>query len=364
MARKRKDSGLLDIALQSPWPVSASLSALTLFGGFVVLPRILAGSLLSPLTDSLRPIVYAVAAVFGIVAVFKLVAQSAAAPRRTMPRQFGARSNPRKRKRRHPRSANSEIGLRPRAINRRSRLPFRLSVRPSGQSTSCSKSNGKASRTSASPSTAPKASARKARRSVRTAASMPVSTRMTQTPRAARPSVQGLGRTPRRREAGARTAWRDGARAGGKGFLRGAGRLYGRGKGFRPPDHAAGRKTLLRDAKAAPARIRAVATSCRNRGRLDDAKLSPMRDENEAASIAKNRFLGLRTVPKMSADYAYERKGTRLMPLIVLQVSSHEGPPGGRQRTHLEWHTEKFGALLSDELNAGAHATGSGRATT
>ena len=77
MARKRKDSGLLDIALQSPWPVSATLSALTLVGGFLVLPRVLAGSLLSPLADSLRPIIYAVAAVFGVVAVFKLVAQTA-----------------------------------------------------------------------------------------------------------------------------------------------------------------------------------------------------------------------------------------------------------------------------------------------
>lgn len=77
MARKRKDSGLLDIALQSPWPVSAGLSALTLFGGFVVLPRILVGSLPSPLAGALRPIIYLVAGVFGCVAVFKLITQFA-----------------------------------------------------------------------------------------------------------------------------------------------------------------------------------------------------------------------------------------------------------------------------------------------
>ncbi|SFN92358.1 hypothetical protein SAMN05660284_02527 [Formivibrio citricus] len=55
MARKRKDSGLLEIALHGRWPVAASISGGALALAYIILPQILRGRAVGPICVAYSP---------------------------------------------------------------------------------------------------------------------------------------------------------------------------------------------------------------------------------------------------------------------------------------------------------------------
>lgn len=72
MRRKRKDSSLVIIALESRWPMAAAISATALLSGYVLLPVLFARSpVLSPLGAMLQPVCLIIALIFGIMALVK-----------------------------------------------------------------------------------------------------------------------------------------------------------------------------------------------------------------------------------------------------------------------------------------------------
>lgn len=74
--RRRRDEGLLTIALSGRWPVAASMAGGTFIFGFVVVPRILGGNpRLAALSGALAPIVWLFVLIFGGVALVKYLGE-------------------------------------------------------------------------------------------------------------------------------------------------------------------------------------------------------------------------------------------------------------------------------------------------
>ena len=71
MGRKRKES-LLEIAIESSWPVSAAISCMILFFGYVVLPAMFGGNpILQGVSSGIRPVIVFGACLFGFIAFVK-----------------------------------------------------------------------------------------------------------------------------------------------------------------------------------------------------------------------------------------------------------------------------------------------------
>lgn len=76
MGRRRNES-ILDIAIQSTWPFSAALAIAILVFGYVVLPIMTQGNpFLVAVVPALRPFVWLLAGVFGLIALVKWVVAS------------------------------------------------------------------------------------------------------------------------------------------------------------------------------------------------------------------------------------------------------------------------------------------------
>ena len=74
MSRRRKNTGLLALALEAPWPFAAGLAALIAFAEFIWLPRSTAfGPFLAIFVQSTRPLAQILILVFAGIAVFKLI---------------------------------------------------------------------------------------------------------------------------------------------------------------------------------------------------------------------------------------------------------------------------------------------------
>lgn len=83
MGRRRNES-ILDIAIQSAWPVSATFAVAILALGYVVLPAVTQGNpFLVSVVPALRPFVWLLAGVFGLIALIKWIAASLRAQKTT-----------------------------------------------------------------------------------------------------------------------------------------------------------------------------------------------------------------------------------------------------------------------------------------
>ena len=74
MARRNNNSWI-DLALESPWPVSATMSVVILVLGFVVIPLAVGGNpYLSIMVQTIKPIVLIAAGLFGLLSLVKWIA--------------------------------------------------------------------------------------------------------------------------------------------------------------------------------------------------------------------------------------------------------------------------------------------------
>lgn len=77
---KRRNEGLIEIAMRSDWRVSAAFAAASLFGGAVLIPAFLAQSaILRPLAAALTPLAWLIAFVFAAIALIRFLKQSSPA---------------------------------------------------------------------------------------------------------------------------------------------------------------------------------------------------------------------------------------------------------------------------------------------
>jgi len=77
---RRRNEGLLDIAVRADWKVSAGLAAASIFGGVVLVPAFLGGSpVLRPIGTVFTQFAWMVAFVFAFIAVIRFVKQAPAA---------------------------------------------------------------------------------------------------------------------------------------------------------------------------------------------------------------------------------------------------------------------------------------------
>lgn len=85
MARKNRES-LIEIAIESSWPVSATIAAGILFFGYVLIPAFFSGSpILRGISQSIKPLMFWLAFGFAVIAVVKwLFSQTRAANRRSL----------------------------------------------------------------------------------------------------------------------------------------------------------------------------------------------------------------------------------------------------------------------------------------
>ena len=85
MGRRNKES-LIEIAIESPWPVSAIIAAGILFFGYVLIPAIFGSNpILKMVAQSIKPLLFWLAVGFALIAVVKwLFSQTRAANRRSL----------------------------------------------------------------------------------------------------------------------------------------------------------------------------------------------------------------------------------------------------------------------------------------
>jgi len=118
---RRKNEGLVDIAVRSDWKVSAGLAAASVFGGAVLVPAFLGASpTLRPIGTVFTQLAWLLAFVFAFIAVIRFVKQAPAA---------GA-ATPLQRSTSRPRSAGAE---RPYATRRKPTEPDPTAAAPSSQ---------------------------------------------------------------------------------------------------------------------------------------------------------------------------------------------------------------------------------------